>query len=52
MKNMIRDSKTHQITAAIETGARYGMQSLGSSIDQLVKAGLIDEVEANRYRSL
>lgn len=52
VKNMIRDSKTHQITAAIETGARYGMQSLGSSIDQLVKAGLIDEVEANRYRSL
>ncbi len=52
VKNMIRDSKTHQITAAIETEARYGMQSLGSSIDQLVKAGLIDEVEANRYRSL
>jgi len=51
VRNMIRDCKTHQIAAAIETGTRYGMQSLDTAIDQLIKLNLIDETEAYRYRS-
>jgi twitching motility protein PilT len=49
---MIRDSKTHQIQSAIETGTRYGMQTLDAAIDDLIQIGLIDPAEANMYRSL
>ncbi|HHX01755.1 MAG TPA: type IV pilus twitching motility protein PilT [Firmicutes bacterium] len=52
IRNMIRDNKTHQIGTQIETGTRYGMQALDSAIDELIRLGLVDEIEANRYRSL
>lgn len=52
IRNMIRDSKTHQIQSAIETGTRYGMQTLDAAIDDLIRIGLIDPAEANMYRSL
>lgn len=51
IRNMIRDNKTHQIGTLIETGTRYGMQTLDASIDELVGRGMVDEIEANRYRS-
>ena len=51
IRNMIRDNKTHQIGTLIETGTRYGMQTLDASIDELVRRGMVDEIEANRYRS-
>ncbi len=52
IRNMIRDSKTHHIQSAIETGTRYGMQTLDAAIDDLIQIGLIDPAEANMYRSL
>lgn len=40
--NMIREGKTHQINSIIETGTRFGMKTLDSSIDELIAKDLID----------
>jgi twitching motility protein PilT len=36
--NLIRESKTHMIYNAIDTGAKFGMVSLDKSLEELVKA--------------
>ncbi|MGO9613032.1 MAG: type IV pilus twitching motility protein PilT [Dissulfurispiraceae bacterium] len=46
VSNLIRESKTHQIYSAIETGAQYGMCTLETSLAELVKANLISVDEA------
>jgi twitching motility protein PilT len=43
VRNMIREEKTHQIPSMIETGARFGMQSMTSSFEELVRKGLVDD---------
>lgn len=45
IRNLIREGKTHQIPAAIETGARFGMQTLEWSLQQLVQQGAINAEE-------
>ena len=44
IRNMIREEKVHQIPSMIETGARFGMQSLKGSMTELAKKGLVDEL--------
>lgn len=46
IRNMIREGKTHQIPSMIETGSRFGMQTLESALADLVQQGLIDPTEA------
>jgi twitching motility protein PilT len=46
--NLIRESKTFQIPSIIQTGRKYGMQSLDSAIEDLVKQGWIGSEEAYR----
>ena len=46
VRAMIRESKTHQIQSAIQTGKKYGMQTLDDSIASHLKAGRIDPTEA------
>jgi len=46
VRAMIRESKTHQILSAIQTGRDYGMQSLDDSIMTHLHAGRIDPDEA------
>jgi twitching motility protein PilT len=46
ISNLIREAKTHQIYSAIETGARYGMFTLETSLAELVKEKLITAEEA------
>lgn len=46
IRNLIREGKTHQIPAVIETGSRYGMQTFEASLNSLVERGLIDPEEA------
>jgi len=41
VRNLIREGKTHQIRSAIQTGARYGMQTLETSLVELVRTGKI-----------
>lgn len=45
IRNLIREGKTHQIASLIETGARFGMQTMESSLEQLVNQGLISPDE-------
>jgi len=56
VSNLIRESKTHQLYSAIETGAQHGMCTLESSLAELVKANLItvDDAfsKANNLESL
>lgn len=44
--NLIREGKTHQIYSAIETGAKFGMCTLETSLAELVKERLITMEEA------
>jgi len=46
VRNLIRESKTHQIPSMIQTGKQYGMQLLDDSIMTLYKKGWISPDEA------
>ncbi|NLI91858.1 MAG: type IV pilus twitching motility protein PilT [Peptococcaceae bacterium] len=41
VRNMIRESKTHQIKNIIQTSGQIGMQSMEKAVEELVKRGLI-----------
>ncbi len=41
VKNMIRESKSHQLSSLVQTGSQYGMQSLDQCLTQLVRKGII-----------
>jgi len=42
VRNLIRESKVHQIPSAIQTGQRVGMQTADMAFADLVKRGLIE----------
>jgi twitching motility protein PilT len=46
VRNLIRESKTHQIPSMIQTGKQYGMQLLDDAIMGLYKKGWISPDEA------
>ncbi len=46
IRNLIREGKTHQLRSAIQTGARYGMQTLEASLVELVNAGKLSRAVA------
>jgi twitching motility protein PilT len=37
VRNLIREGKTHQIYSALQTGGQYGMQTMDTSLAQLVR---------------
>jgi len=41
VRNLIRESKSHQIYSVLQTGASHGMQTMDASLVQLVRAGKI-----------
>lgn len=41
IKNLIREGKTHQIYSSIQTGSKYGMQTMENSVYELYDRGLI-----------
>jgi twitching motility protein PilT len=47
--NMIRHGTLEQIPSVIQTGGRFGMQALESSLEQLQQAGYIDAQMASTY---
>lgn len=49
VRNIIRDSKSHQIDSVIQTGAAEGMQSMDRNLIQLVHSGTITYDEAKNY---
>ncbi|HEY5667871.1 MAG TPA: type IV pilus twitching motility protein PilT [Candidatus Saccharimonadales bacterium] len=49
VRNIIREGKTHQLEAVIQTGAEYGMQSMDKTLVNLVHNGTISYDEARNY---
>jgi twitching motility protein PilT len=41
IRNLIRESKTHQLTTTMQTGRQYGMVTMDESLADLYKRGLI-----------
>ena len=46
VRNLIRESKTHQLSSMIQTGKKYGMQLLDDAIMDLYNRGWISADEA------
>lgn len=49
VRNIIREGKTHQLDAVIQTGAEYGMSSMDKTLVSLIHAGTISYEEARNY---
>lgn len=47
--NMIRENKTHQIPSAIQSGLSYGMHTMQSDLQRLVRERRITEETAKKY---
>ena len=46
VRNLIRENQLPQIYSMIQTGARYGMQTMADSVNDLLAAGLVSEQSA------
>ena len=49
VRNIIREGKSHQLEAVIQTGAEHGMQSMDKTLVQLIHNGTITYDEARNY---
>jgi twitching motility protein PilT len=49
VRNIIREGKTHQLDAVIQTGAEFGMQSMDKTLAKLIHEGTITYDEARNY---
>ena len=49
VRNIIREGKTHQLEAVIQTGGEFGMQSMDKTLAGLVHAGSVRYEEARNY---
>ncbi len=49
VRNLIREGKTHQIGSLIQTGAKFGMQTMEGSLAGLYQRGMISYEEAMTY---
>lgn len=49
VRNIIREGKTHQLDAVIQTGAEYGMQSMDKTLVSLIHNGKITYDEAKNF---
>ena len=43
LRNLIRESKTHQIPSYIQTGSKYGMKSMDASLADLVRRNIVEK---------
>lgn len=49
VRNIIREGKSHQLEAVIQTGAEYGMQSMDKTLVGMVQKGSITYDEARNF---
>ena len=49
VRNIIREGKSHQLDAVIQTGGEYGMQSMDKTLVTLIHNGTITYDEARNY---
>ncbi|CAN5648125.1 type IV pilus twitching motility protein PilT [soil metagenome] len=48
VRNLIREGKNHQIYSAIQTGGKFGMQTMDTALVDLVRNGVISQEEAEK----
>ncbi len=48
VRNLIREGKNHQIYSAMQTGGKFGMQTMDAALVELVRRGEISREEAER----
>lgn len=51
IRNLIREGKNHQIYSAMQTGSKYGMQTMDAALVKLVREGAISREEAEKRSS-
>ncbi len=51
VRNLIREGKNHQIYSAMQTGAKFGMQTMDAALVELAREGLISREEAGKRSS-
>src|ERR687893_69528 len=51
VRNLIREGKNHQIYSAMQTGGKFGMQTMDAALVDLMRRGLITEAEAEKRSS-
>jgi twitching motility protein PilT len=49
VRNIIREGKSHQLDAVIQTSAEQGMQTMDRTLVSLVQAGTVTYDEARNY---
>ena len=48
VRNLVREGKNHQIYSAMQTGAKFGMQTMDAALVDLVRRGVISRDEAKK----
>jgi twitching motility protein PilT len=51
VRNLIREGKNHQIYSAMQTGGKFGMQTMDAALVDLVRRGRITPEEAEKRSS-
>src|SRR5215203_278206 len=51
VRNLIREGKNHQIYSAMQTGGKFGMQTMDAALVDLVRHGRISRTEAEKRSS-
>lgn len=51
VRNLIREGKNHQLYSAMQTGGKFGMQTMDASLVDLMRRGVISREEAEKRSS-
>ncbi len=51
VRNLIREGKNHQIYSAMQTGSKFGMQTMDAALVELIRKGMISREEAEKRSS-
>jgi twitching motility protein PilT len=51
VRNLVREAKNHQIYSAMQTGGKFGMQTMDAALVDLVRRGLVSQQEAEKRSS-
>jgi twitching motility protein PilT len=49
IRNLIRENKVAQMYSSLQTGQKYGMQTLDQNLVALIRSGQVDIIEAKKY---
>jgi twitching motility protein PilT len=48
IRNLIREGKNHQIYSAMQTGSKFGMQTMDAALVELLRSGTVSREEAEK----